>query len=119
MSESAWCFRLPVPPSTNNLFVTRRHGAGRAKSPAYEAWIREAGWLLNTQARPPAPLDCRLKVEIEAPFSRRRDLDNLKAALDLLKTMHVIVDDNRVDDLRIVRVAQDRPFTVSLWEVGG
>ena len=43
---------LPVPPSTNNLFVNKR-GGGRARAAVYRSWLIEAGWEIKLQ-RPPA-----------------------------------------------------------------
>ena len=94
--------RLPVPPSTNALFVTfnNRHGIERAKTKEYKAWIEAAGWALNAQR--PQPIKGRIYIKISVPRNNRRDLDNhLKAILDLLVGHSLIEDDRKVDDLRI------------------
>ena len=94
--------RLPVPPSTNALFVTfnNRHGIERAKTKEYKAWITAAGWALNVQR--PKPMKGHVRLDISVPLNRRRDLDNhLKAILDLLVGHSLIEDDRKVDDLRI------------------
>lgn len=126
MTTAALVLRLPVPPSTNNLFVARRDGKGRAKTSEYKAWVEAAGKWIMTQPR--RLIDGPVRVEIEAPVGRTRDIDNIaKPTLDLLVTMGVIQDDRYVDELRIVRVAKgeaskDDPLgqlvemmTVSVW----
>lgn len=115
MSEPALRLSIPVPPSTNNLFVARRDGKGRAKTSSYEAWIGAAGkWILTQKRR---LIDGPVRVEIMAPVNRKRDIDNIiKPTLDLLsKIMGIIQDDRYVDDLRIVRVAKGEMMTISIW----
>jgi Holliday junction resolvase RusA-like endonuclease len=110
-------FSIPVPPSTNNLYVPRRDGKGRAKTSAYAAWQREAGQLVTLQCqRRTQPLK-HVRVEIGAPFSYRRDIDNVKPVLDLLTWMGVIVDDRWVDELEVKRIAKDGPMSVALWRL--
>jgi len=112
---------LPIPPSTNNLFVNKRTG-GRARAAAYKAWLIEAGWEVKLQ-RPPTlhePLRTCLRVLIEAPVGQNRDLDNVpKGILDVLVKMGVIADDSLVDDLRIIRrsfaVLDGKHALVSIW----
>src|SRR4051812_8325581 len=80
---------LPICPSTNNLFFNARpaHG-GRARTPEYVAWVKEAGWLLASQ-RPPQVLGrVSLLIEVAEPETKRRqDIGNReKAVTDLLVT---------------------------------
>lgn len=94
--------RLPVPPSTNSLFVTfkQRGGIERAKTKEYKAWITAAGWALNVQR--PQPVKGRVIVNIHVPRNNRRDLDNhLKALLDLLVGHSLIEDDRKIEHLAI------------------
>ena len=115
-SEPALTLHMPVCPSTNNLFVARRDGKGRAKTTAYKGWEEAAHLILLGQSR--RLIDGPVRVEILAPFSRRRDIDNCKPVLDLLTKAGVIQDDRYVDDLRIVRVPPSKSgtmMTVSLW----
>lgn len=94
--------KLPVPPSTNALFVTFNNGRGieRAKTKLYKAWIEAAAWELNTQR--PQPIKGRVDLEIWVPRNNRRDLDNhLKALLDLLVGHSLIEDDRKVEALSI------------------
>ena len=117
MAEPVCRLLLPIPPSTNKLFVNKRTG-GRAKAAAYKAWLAEAGWEIKLQ-RPPAlhpPLVTCLRVLIEAPLGQNRDLDNaIKPILDALVKMGVIVDDSLVDDLQIIRRGDSGKAMVSLW----
>lgn len=117
--EPACRFTVPIPPSTNNLFVNRDRLGGRTASPDYKRWLNDAGWILKAQKREiiAAPRGY-VRVLVEAPLNRRRDLDNaLKPLLDLLVKMSVIADDNLVDDLRIVRAGTGDNVTVSIWPI--
>jgi Holliday junction resolvase RusA-like endonuclease len=63
-----------------------------------------------------------LRVLIEAPLNRRRDLDNaLKPILDILgcgkNGLRIIVDDNMIDDLRIIRAGMGDKCVVSIWSL--
>ena len=93
---------LPVPPSTNALFVTfkARGGIERAKTKEYKAWITAAGLMLNVQR--PIPIKGRVEVEVMVKRNNRRDLDNhLKALMDLLVGHSLIEDDRRIEKLTI------------------
>ena len=79
---------LPLPPSANMLhMLTRRqrfcagpggkYTTGMARSPAYKAWLTQAGWLLKQADAPPLPKRTPVCVVIWASMNRRRDLDNL------------------------------------------
>ena len=101
-------FTLPMPPSTNNLFVNRSKG-GRFPSQKYADWIQEAGWELKRQR--PAKVAGKVAVlfEFGKPDKRKRDLDNrLKAPLDLLVEHGVIEadDDSIVVDVRAISVPE-------------
>lgn len=83
-------FSVPPPPTANLIW---RHARGRHfKSRDYQAWMTEAGMLLNAQrARPiPGPVS----ISIVAPENGRRDLDNyFKPTVDLLCQMQIIDGD--------------------------
>lgn len=114
-------FSLPVPPSSNNLYVARRDGKGRAKTSEYDAWIREA--LVHVAlARagghlPDLPPMKHVRVEWRLPFNYARDVDNTKPLLDLLKRAAIVIDDRWVDDNRQMRVPVDQPLTVTIWQL--
>ena len=106
---------LPWPPSVNRIWrsVVIRGAVrvlmsrdGREYRQAVIAALRGCTQAAAAFSRP-------VEVEIRAyqPDHRRRDLDNvLKAALDALTHAGVWDDDNRVADLRIVRMMpSDRP----------
>jgi crossover junction endodeoxyribonuclease RusA len=108
--------RLPVPPSTNNLFANGKHG--RWATDKYVAWQKEAGWML--QAARPTPFGS-MKVQVTLCVPRKpasRDLDNFcKAPLDLLVKHKVIADDKHIEELT-VRRHDDPDMIVSVMPFG-
>lgn len=90
---------LPMPPSTNNLFVN--FGRGRRRSEQYNRWIHEAGWRLANQRPPLMAGKVILLFEVEEPkTAHRQDVANReKAVTDLLVSHRVI----QGDDQRFVR----------------
>lgn len=105
--QNAWgragvLVRLPVPPSTNNLFVNLAKG-GRATSKRYADWQTQAGWVLRQ--RPQNSFgQMQVEVKIWVPRSNRRDVDNFaKGILDLLTKHKVYNDDRQVQRLTIER----------------
>ncbi len=108
--EPACRFTVPISPSTNNLYLGRRW-----KTAAYSAWQEEAGWTVKAQR--PVPLRGRVRVLIEAPFARNRDLDNIKPVLDLAQNLGIIENDNRVDEIVIRRIAPSAEMMVSIWPI--
>jgi Holliday junction resolvase RusA-like endonuclease len=111
-------FEMPVPPSTNHLFVTG--GVRRFKSQEYRLWLSRtvaklqvsramAGW--NPPAGP-----VRAVVEVGHLESRSRDLDNfLKPVLDAAVKAGILATDNltRLVELS-ARYCPDRPAGVLL-----
>lgn len=91
---------LPRPPSVNALYFNKP-GKGRIKTPAYRAWIKEAGWLLVSQ-RPKAVLgEYKLHVLVGPT---RADIDNLaKAINDLLQRHQVVTNDRKADSVLLER----------------
>lgn len=82
---------LPIPPSTNNLFVTR--GKLRVKSERYLRWINDAGKHIVIQRVP--KLIGEVAVTLWVPRDNRRDADNeIKPVLDLLVRHQVIERDS-------------------------
>lgn len=107
-------WKIPVPPSANNLFINRPDG-GRAKSPAYKKWIYEAGWRLREQLAQPVA-GKTFSLMIYAPVNRQRDISNvIKATEDLLVGMALIpVDDRYIDEVIIRRSWGDKEMKVML-----
>lgn len=115
-SEAVCRFHCPPCPSTNNLYLTARASGKRVKAPAYRAWLSEAGWLVKLQR--PQAVAGRVRALVEAPFSLRRDLDNIKAVLDLAVGLCLIDDDSCIDDLRVVRTPTGEEMRVTIWPIG-
>lgn len=91
---------IPIPPSTNNLFMTVKiKGAmRRIKTNEYRAWIERAAWQVHSQVGSgtiQSPVEVTLTITGGKGFNRQRDLDNLlKPVLDLLVASRVIQGDN-------------------------
>lgn len=102
---------LPYPPSTNRMWRTPNKGplAGRTMLSADGRAYREAvatSVMVQRAGKGREPLVGRLAVHIvfAAPDKRRRDADNLlKGLLDAMAHAGVYLDDEQIDDLRIVR----------------
>jgi crossover junction endodeoxyribonuclease RusA len=99
---------IPAPPSVNNLFSNSVRG--RFKTPAYKAWLAEAGWRVREQMAAdgcdPVPGRVVIVMGVERT-SLRADLDNTaKAAIDLLVSMKVIDDDRFVTGLVLAWMPQ-------------
>lgn len=88
---------LPIPPTSNNLFPTGKHGK-RYRSKEYENWIQEAGWVLASQRPPQWQQTVSILLEVRNPPTRRReDLESrAKATMDLLVKHQVIADDSHL-----------------------
>lgn len=97
-------FSLPVPPSTNHLFVNLP-GKGRVKSAEYKAWISAAGWQAKTAVVGKETFKGKpVAVTYSVPENQRRDLDNyLKALNDVLKLAQIIEDDRHIRKIEIGR----------------
>ena len=101
-------FAIPKPPSTNNLYRQVRPRGNqawtvRAPTAEYEAWKREAGWLIRSQALPLPFFPGPFALSIEIPRKTRMDIDNIKAIPDLLKSLGIVTDDRKMDRLFIER----------------
>ena len=91
-------FRLPVPPSTNNLYVNIERGRTRSKS--YNSWLNAAGWELKIQKVPTFPR--KVAIRLSCPRNKKRDLSNhLKSVEDLLVKHRVISDDKHVEHIEM------------------
>lgn len=91
--------RLDLPPSANNLFINVP-GRGRAKTPQYRKWLRDAALTLSpVELLPPkTPVFVRMNVHL----GRNRDLDNIvKPVIDALAGAGVIPDDRYVDEIYV------------------
>jgi crossover junction endodeoxyribonuclease RusA len=104
---------LPMPPSTNNLFINIPK-RGRVPSSQYKAWKNAAGLTLNIQR--PEKFTGAVDVRVGIPKRTRGDIDNrVKALLDLLVAHGVIEDDKHVQNLTVGR---DELLELGRVEVG-
>jgi len=96
-------FVLPYPPTVNTYW--RRHGNTYFISEAGKRYCRDVA-LVVSQQRLKLNLSEKLAIRIivEPPDKRRRDLDNLlKAPLDALTHAGLLIDDEQFDGINIVR----------------
>ncbi|EFB7598585.1 RusA family crossover junction endodeoxyribonuclease [Escherichia coli] len=96
-------FVLPYPPTANTYW--RRHGNTYFISEAGKRYCRDVA-LVVSQQRLKLNLSEKLAIRIivEPPDKRRRDLDNLlKAPLDALTHAGLLIDDEQFDGINIVR----------------
>jgi Holliday junction resolvase RusA-like endonuclease len=107
---------LPTPPSLNNLFVNNPNG-GRFRSPNYEGWLNEAGWILAAQK--PGRISGRFAIDVSITRPTRKcDLDNrLKAILDLLTKHRVIGDDFLCEKISLAWSDEGEGARVTLTKV--
>lgn len=94
--SNATIFTIPFPPSVNHMFFNVP-GKGRVKSNAYRVWRSAAGWDIKA-AKPEkfnGPVEVLITLERK---TMRGDIDNrIKAILDVLVDMDVLVDDKQVE----------------------
>lgn len=113
--SEAIVFRIPTPPSVNNLYANVR-GRGRIKSERYRVWRNAAAWAMRLDGNKPRSWETISgPVSVEIICGGRADVDNRsKAALDLLVEMKVIGDDRQVAELRVKRGENPREATVTV-----
>lgn len=108
-------FQIPTPPSSNNMFSTTS-SLRRVRAARYAEWARRAGWEIQRQRAAGliiGPFSAPVYIRIDTMLPRRRDLDNaIKAALDLLVRLGILVDDNLVDRLEVRRCGSSDCATV-------
>lgn len=123
---SAVTYRLPLPPTANNLFPTVVIGgrARRVKSKEYRKWLAAAAKAAKEQglARVPSPVAISVTIEGGPKFRRSRDLDNgFKGVVDFLKQAGAIENDNLCHVVRLVadfvRVAGESGCVVTIASV--
>jgi hypothetical protein len=84
---------VPLPPSTNNLFLTTKTGK-RVKTPQYRAWIEAATPILGLMAPPPR-VPCEVWITVRGKINPRSDVANReKAVTDLLVAEGVLPGDS-------------------------
>src|SRR5262245_15316588 len=111
MNAPILIFKLPAPPTVNNLYLTTAstRGRRRVRSRRYKAWLTEAGWEVQRQRN--GCIGGPWEIDIALPAGLKGDTDNYaKPLLDLL-VKHRVVDDDK--HCRRVTVAK----TVSMGSV--
>jgi Holliday junction resolvase RusA-like endonuclease len=110
---------MPVPPSTNRLWVPVSSGMSgqrrtRARSPEYQSWRANAGWMVKQQIMGTLPIDCRFNVLIQVPLSRRDTGNFEKPIMDLLESIGAISNDGNAHEIR-VQPMERYDVSVALW----
>ena len=95
---------IPLPPSANRLWRAVRGRTKPTIAPAYAAWKREAGVMLDA-ARVDAVVGA-FDIAISIPTKMRGDADNrIKPILDLMKTKRLTDDDRNAQTVSISRTS--------------
>lgn len=101
---TAVTFRLPLPPSVNNLFSSRR--GGRHASERYRSWTLEACQEVMAQRGSvggPGQFTGPVKVTIAFGSRAKFDLDNgIKGPLDVMTKMAIWQDDKQVREIHAI-----------------
>lgn len=103
---------LPYPPSVNRYW---RHNRGRThlskEAQEYRQEVDDAVLELPYTIRKTLPLEERLSVTmyLYPPDRRRHDIDNrVKGVFDSLEAAGVMVDDEQIDRLNVIRMPVER-----------
>jgi Holliday junction resolvase RusA-like endonuclease len=95
---------LPPPVSVNDLWKPGRRGdhVTIIRSPKYNAWFSEAGYMLNSQR--PGMVEGPYALTIKVTAASKIDLGNVeKAVSDLLQAHGVIENDRLAQKITIER----------------
>lgn len=111
-------FDLPLPPSTNMMFInsSNKTGKGRFPSPAYKAWKKEAAKVLERYSVDtiPQPYGVHIRVNI----NHQGDIANReKATCDALVAAKIITGDQWINRLIIERDRTVRECSVEVWSM--
>ena len=88
-------YELPFPVPLHALWLKHRGGGG-IPTPRYQAYGKEAGWMIRQQRAGRIEGPASVMIRLVAPDKRKRDGDNLlKCLFDTLKTNQIIEDDNK------------------------
>ena len=97
---------LPSPVSTNDIWrpVKRGNHASMVRTSTYNAWVAEAGYMLNSQH--PGIVEGPYALTIKVEWSSGLDIDNcIKATSDLLQAHGVIENDKLAQKITVERAA--------------
>ncbi len=114
--QTAVGYKLPLPPSVNNLFATVR--GRRVKSLRYRHWLADAGLCILQQGKCGIASPVKVSIYLDGKVNRQRDLDNFsKPVLDLLTSAGVIQNDNlmHVVAVHMVYSPSAKPACLSVW----
>lgn len=116
---------LPYPPSVNHYWVAGRKKLRngktipcRYKSEKANAFIREVKMIVGKCT--PSGQRLGIEVQVYPPDKRCRDIDNiLKGVLDSLVSCGLMIDDEQIDDIRVIRCdkIQGGKINVRLFEL--
>lgn len=112
-------FDLPMPPSTNMMFINSPNakGKGRFLSPAYKAWRKQAADILGRYAGLPK-LQRPYGVHIRLNLNHQSDIANREKALcDALVSAGIICGDQWIDTMRIDRDATIPNAQIEVWSL--
>ena len=102
-------YTLPIMPSLNNAFPTRKDGK-RFASRQYTAWKEQAGWRLRQLK--PQRIDGPYALYIRLPLKMRGDVDNrIKPLADLLVAHGLTADDKLMHRVTCERHESVKPNT--------
>lgn len=107
---------LPLPPSTNNLYVNLKRG-GRAKSAPYKSWLKLAEQACVAAyiaaGKPEYPEKAKMRLTVRVGASYRRDVTNcVKPVEDALCAFLPIPDDRYNDHISIARDLDCEGFVI-------
>jgi Holliday junction resolvase RusA-like endonuclease len=111
--------QLPVPPSLNALWSHPPGRRRRVRSPAYSAWLTEAGWEARRQLVGVPTIQGAFNASVSVPAISRRDTDNwTKPLFDLCQSIGAVRNDSGLRQY-VVMPADRRDVLVVLWDLGG
>jgi Holliday junction resolvase RusA-like endonuclease len=103
---------LPLPPTSNNLFINGRKGKGRFTNPIYAKWQWEAAAALQKQ-KPAEGIKGPYRFWMTVPMDMRGDIDNrIKPALDFCVVHAITSDDRHCHSAKIERGAAKPGFCI-------
>ncbi len=123
--SAVWTIRLPLAPSVNAYrTVVRNRLMTTGEGQEYHAAVKRL-WVAHWNGWPPEPLTGRLRLLVAIVFGTNPppDLDNrVKPLQDALVGAGAFLDDNQIDDLRVIRcktVQKPGWMDVTIETIGG
>lgn len=111
-------FILPYPPTANHLKIPvgfKKIVNGIPKclarmilAPKGRKYYKDVALIMSLMKQLDPPY--QVLIEVHVPDLRTRDLGNVeKASMDALSKAGVLIDDGKIDDIRMIRFPPDRP----------